>query len=206
MSTYKQLQDRVTAYLYNRTDLTTIIPTLINQAQRKLERENWNCMVDHATASMTESRISIPGSYINGISMQIVDSSTYYDVEHTDLATLRTQYHTSSTGMPEKYATDWGTSEFVFGPAPDKTYTLDYYYYKHLAVLSGDSDTNWWTLNAEELLVYGALIESEGYLADDQRITLWKAYYDDAYAKLRKQEKGEQFSGSLQAVSGDYVI
>ncbi len=207
MSTYAQLQDRVAAYLYNRTDLSTIIPTLINQAQRKLEREPWNCMVNHATAPLTESTVTMPTGYINAITMRVLNDSVYYDVEHTDLATLAKEYNTSQTGLPEKYATHWGdNNEFVFGPAPDATYTLDYYYYRHLAVLSGDSDTNWWTDNAEELLIYGALVESEAYIADDPRLPIWKAFYDDAYARLRKQEKREEFSGTRQGVSGDYVI
>ncbi len=206
MSTYAELQDRVAAFLYNRTDLTTIIPTLINQAQRKLEGEPWNCMVNHATAPLTESRISMPTNYISTIWMKVLDNGIYWDVEHTDLGTIGIEYPSPWTGLPQKFATDWARSEYVLAPAPDKTYTLDHYYYRHLDALSGDSDTNWWTTNAEELLVYGALIESESYIADDARLPIWKAFYDDSYGRLRRQEKNEQFSGTRQSVSGDYVI
>lgn len=206
MSTYKQLQDRVAAYLFNRTDLTTIIPTLINQAQRKLERENWNCMMEHKYTSASDSALVFPTDYKSVISFKVLNNGTYYDLEHTDLDDLINRYATSQTGVPECYASNHATSEFMFGPAPDTTYDFYLYYYKHLTALSGDSDTNWWTNNAEELLVYGALLESEAYIGTDDRLPVWKAFYDDTYQALRKSEKEEQFAGRPQYLSGDYVV
>ena len=206
MSTFAVLKTRV-ADILNRTDLTTPIPTWITQAQRKLERANWKCMQKHSTTTGADSRILMPTDYKETIWFKVVYGGAYYELEHTNLRDVLNRFPaTAQTGLPEVFATDNATSEFLLGPAPDTTYTFDLFYYCKLAALSQDTDTNWWTTNAEELLVYGALLEGSAYLVSDPRIPMWRDFYSETYAALRKSEADEEYSGSGLAVKADYVI
>jgi hypothetical protein len=47
-----------------------------------------------------------------------------------------------------------------------------------------DTPTNVVLDTYPELYLYGALIEAEPYLVDDQRIALWKGMYDDAVTRI----------------------
>lgn len=104
----------------------------------------------------------------------------------------------SGAGIP-RYIARSGDS-FIFGPYPGD-YTITGLYYKRLTSLNSTSNTtNWFTTNAPELLLYGALLEATPFLQDDARLATWGLFYKDAADSVMGSERQERWSGSTLAV------
>jgi hypothetical protein len=61
----------------------------------------------------------------------------------------------TDTALPEAY-TIWGTN-FQFGKTPDQSLTLNRNYYQYLADLSADADTNKFTDNHHQLVIFKSI-------------------------------------------------
>jgi hypothetical protein len=70
-------------------------------------------------------------------------------------------------------------------------------FYAYTDALVNTSDSNWWTLNTPELLIYGALLEAEPYMRDDARLAVWQGKYDKSMGKLLKAEHDSNASGGF---------
>lgn len=88
---------------------------------------------------------------------------------------------------PEFYA-DYNYSNWVFAPTPDAAYPMEVLYYELPPLLDEDTQTNWLTEYAPNLLLYGCLLEATPFVKDDQRVQLWQAYYDRALAALNGED------------------
>jgi hypothetical protein len=65
------------------------------------------------------------------------------------------------------------------------------------------TDPNWYITNAPQVLLYGSLIEAEPFLRNDERIQLWRSYYDEAVGLLKREALFEARSGGpLSARAG----
>lgn len=206
--TFADLKTKVADYI-KRTDLTSVVPTFIQIAQRKIERQyNFKYMEVRATTASSEAYLTLPARFKELIWFKVKDGNLYYDLNHTAPAHALSLYPdiVSNTGIPAYVATMTNQNEFLIRPTPDKSYTFDIYYYNYLAELSADGDTNWLTNNAWELLLYGAMIEAELYMHNDERVATWATLLSDAAAQLLKAEKLEQLSGSHLEMTSEYVI
>jgi len=68
-------------------------------------------------------------------------------------------------------------------------------YYQKVPSLSSNSD-NWLLLEAPDVYLYGALLHSAPYLAEDQRVAVWAQMYSAAVARLNEYSDNARFSGS----------
>lgn len=208
--TFGEMQALVSAYL-NRDDLSAYTGDFIVMAQRKIERKNYNCMKASVTGSLTDSNdnFAFPDGYKEAISLRIAESSsesaTQYRLRRNNFASMLVlfPFGASEKSRPVQFAANHTSGKFYVRPYPDKTwhYTLDYY--RYLAELSNPNDTNWWTLNAWEALLYGALLEAETFLMNDSRLVTWAQLYADALKAIRDAETMEGISGSHIVVNGD---
>ena len=55
---------------------------------------------------------------------------------------------------------------------------------------------NWLLLEAPDVYLYGALLHSAPYLADDQRVAVWAQLYGAAVQRLNEVSEDARFSGS----------
>lgn len=205
---FGDLKTKVADYI-KRTDLTAIVPTFIQIAQRKIERQhNFKYMEVRATTSSSEAYLTMPARFKELVWFKVKDGNLYYDLNHTTPAHALSLYPdiVSNTGIPAYVATMTNQNEFLIRPTPDKSYIFDIYYYNYLAELSADADTNWLTNNAWELLLYGAMAEAELYMYNDERAMAWITLLSDTADKLLKAEKLEQFSGSHLEMTSGYIV
>lgn len=87
------------------------------------------------------------------------------------------------------------------------SYTLNFFGYQYSPELDGVVyTTNWWTQNAWEVVLYGALIEAEPFIKNDEKAMTWKAFYDAGLKGLKESEIIEELSGSYQEVHSNYVV
>ena len=69
---------------------------------------------------------------------------------------------------------------------------------------SGTVTNNWLTLNAPDILLYGALMEAEPFIKNDERIPVWLQAYRDSVDKIQKADARDRHSGSAMRVRNIY--
>ena len=153
-----------------------------------------------ATLIAETNTIPIPTDFIDKISMSLIDGDTYYPpMDYMDSKKF-TEYNlvSSSINLGRPLAYMRIGDQFVFDRYADKNYLIDFYYYKKLPVLALDSDTNWWSLNAEQALLYATLVEAIPYLGDDPRGSIWFNKLITEMLKLQKEYRKDGMSTSRE--------
>jgi hypothetical protein len=86
--------------------------------------------------------------------------------------------------------------EVRFGPLPDSAYTVELWYYKKLAALSG-AVNSLFTSNPD-LYLYGTLAAATPFLKNDARVGLWEAQYASVRDQLNRSEEAGIRSSDMQ--------
>jgi hypothetical protein len=142
-----------------------------------------------STATVPASFLKARVFYLNGKSqVPLVVSS---------LEQLYSKYPRSgSSGIPKWIARD--DDNFVFGPVPSGSFTLNGTYYAKPPPMRDDGGgalAHYFIVNAPDLVLYGALMEAEPFLKNDARVALWSAKYAEALQDYRDSMKAQNFSG-----------
>jgi hypothetical protein len=74
-------------------------------------------------------------------------------------------------------------------------------YYARPVPLGADNPTNWFTENAQDLLMFGALCEAAPYMANDARIPVWEAKFGALMDDLGAEDDSEATSGPALSLS-----
>ena len=98
------------------------------------------------------------------------------------------QYLSESTpGQPLYYA-EYDFNHWNFAPAPDQSYPVEIIYYAEIQPLDESNQQNLWTAIAPQAMLYGTLLQAQGYLKALDKLPVWKSYYTDALAALKKED------------------
>jgi hypothetical protein len=195
----------------------------INQAQKRLERGvtivhdgqqhtimDFEHMLARAqtTINQGDSTVTLPfPDYkdFDNDGIKITDaSSVTYSMEKRDVLPLGLVFQSRPTlisRMPpiETVFTPDGfpAKEFDIWPQADQAYTLDIIVYQYSPSLDGVLyQSNWLTVNAPDVLLFGGLIEYASYYPGDARADEWKARWNDAVWTLYAAQSKEKYSGS----------
>jgi len=68
------------------------------------------------------------------------------------------------------------------------TDTLEILYYEQPRFLDNETQTNWLTEYAPDLLLYATLLEATPFLKNDERMQMWQATYDRAAQSLSGED------------------
>lgn len=192
---YNSLVTAVTDYLA-RSDLTPFIPNFIQNTEEKLYGTlRIRTMETALTGTIANGVLAVPADYLE-LKYIYLDSSPVVFLERTTPEIIYTKYR-SNSGRPLEIARE--ADNFIFGPTPDGSYDVAGIYYKKLTALSTSNTTNWFTANAPELLLYGALLEAQPFIRNDARIATWQTLFDQSYMRVDRQNKRERTSGSTLA-------
>jgi len=102
--------------------------------------------------------------------------------------------HLDTTGIPRYYR--HSENQFEFCPSPDGSYGVELLYYQRIPALSDSNTTNWLLTEAPDAYLYGALIHSAPYLADDQRTAVWAQIFGATMQRLNQSSDEAVYSGS----------
>lgn len=197
MATFKQIQDRVkTRVIDLPTAVTSEVNTLINAAIRTLERRHKFKVQEALTAQILTVAAqrtlatAVPTDYLEARGKPRLIFNTGRD--------QRLEWLSGRQAAWDRYghtdATEDGEPKALLDPEPDKegVRTFEVYpfpdgasdwsggeyrimipYWRTLATLSANNDTNWFTTNAEEYIV--AQASSEAFLLDwdEERAAVW---------------------------------
>ena len=197
ITSYATLKTAVADYLA-RDDLTTFVPNFIQNAENKLYR-TLNLRNEETALSVDiSSGVAAVPSDFKALKFAYYNSSPITLLRWTGIEELYNDYPTrSETGYPSVISREG--SNFVFGPvAIDGTAVLKGIYYAKLSALSDSNTTNWYTTNAPELLLYGALLESAPFIGADERMATWGQLYQSCLETVKQENTAAEYSmGSL---------
>lgn len=188
------------------TAITTLTPSFVNRAVRKLQQKhNFKVMeseVAYTTTALTRVLGSRPSDwkesrgkpyyvYNTGGMREIV-----YAPSKADALAAFGNNVSFNYGSPRAVWEDDLPGEFQIYPYPDGLsdyangeYRLTLPYWKYLGNLIAESDINWFTSNAEQWIIYKAV--SEGFFAneDESRAQMWEARANKEYADVLLADK-----------------
>ena len=196
ISNYTELQTAVANWL-DRDDLTNRIPEFISLCEARFNRtlriramETLDESVDTVAGTST---IALPTGYIQMRDIHLI-ADPLVQLQYVTPEIYNRIYAGSSSGKPQVYTII--ANNIKFGPTPDVVYDVSMLYYKKFDALSDSSPTNWVITNAPDVYLYGALLEAEPFLMNDQRIQLWATALTESMTKIQEQDQKDRHSGS----------
>ena len=198
IGTYAQLQTEIANWL-DRTDLTSQIPTFIELAEASFNRtiRAPDMITKNDSYSISGQYNTLPSDTLEIIRI-VVDVQPVIVLEYLtpqDLSELRGEL--TGTGKPYYFTLVGGSSnQLEVLRSPAQTYTSSIIYYTRIPALTDSATTNWLLTANPDIYLFGALVEAEPYLKNDERMPLWTNRLDKALTTLRLQGERELHSGS----------
>jgi len=207
LSTFTELKDAVADWL-DRSDLTARIPDFIALAEARISRELRIRPMEVRSIMYTSSGqkyFNLPGGYLQMRNIQLNTNPTQ-PLEYITPEMLDRLYGSNTTGKPRAYTLIG--DEIQLSPIPDAAYELEMAFYEKFTALgdgtSGTVTTNYLTKNAPDVLLYGALMEAEPFIKNDERIPVWLNGYSNAIENLQKADQKDRHSGSAMRIRNIY--
>lgn len=180
------------------TQVTSFVDMGIRRIQRKLRIPSMEKVIIHTSDGT--GIIPVPTDFLEMISMATSDTTTHRKLIKIDLQTVLDYGVTNDYPMYYYRA----GSEWFLGPRPYQGTQISINYYRDFSDLTNDTDTNWLTLAAPDLVAYAALTYSSDHFLDD-RLQLFESRYSGIIEDLMDQAKlDEAQNASISARSLDY--
>lgn len=198
MSTYSDLQSRIADDI-NRSDLTSQIQQCILLAiqQYKNERFWFNETSATATTTTSSAQVGAPSDILRIDHLYIVVSGHNIELLQTDLGSV-IEYRPTTNGRPRSFC--YYRNQFELDRLADQAYTLNLYYLKELTALASGTDSNGWTTDGEDLIVFHA--EKKLYanvIKDQAKAAVAAAQEREALAAMRSLAMARTTTGYTKA-------
>ena len=102
------------------------------------------------------------------------------------------QYQSESANGQPLYYADYDYSNWNFAPKPDQEYPVEIIYYSEIQPLDAQNQQNLFTSIAPQAMLYGTLVQAQGYLKALDKLPVWRQYYADALAALKKEDNARR--------------
>ena len=97
----------------------------------------------------------------------------------------------SSSGVPLYYA-EYDYNNWNFAPLPDASYPVEIIYYSEIQPLDSQNQQNLFTRECPQAMLFGTLLQAQGYLKALDKLPVWKQYYTDSLAALKKEDSSRR--------------
>ena len=199
ISTYSELQTAVANWL-DRDDLTDRIPEFIALAEARFNRVlRLRSMEAKYTADTVagQRNLALPTGYIQMRNFQ-VNTSPLTTLSYVTPEIYDRVWGGSTSGTPKFYTIL--ANEVSFGPIPGSVMEVEMLFYKKFDNLSVSATTNSLLTDSPDLYLYGAMLEAEPFIMNDERVPLWAAALDRAVSDMQEQDNKDRHSGSALRV------
>ena len=195
ISNYTELKTAVANWL-DRDDLTDRIPEFIALAEAKFNRTlRLRSMEAKYTANTVAAQrnLALPTGYIQMRNFQ-VNTSPLTTLSYVTPEIYDRLWGGSTSGIPKFYTIL--ANEISLGPIPASVVEVEMLFYKNFENLSSTVATNWLITNAPDAYLYGAMMQAEPFIMNDERVALWGASLSKAIQELQEQDNKDRHSGS----------
>jgi hypothetical protein len=174
----------------NDPDFVAQIPNLIALAEASIAAELKTYMqLIVVETSLAENQVVLnkPARWRKTISMKINGKPVM--LRSQDYVA---QYLSESDNNVPLYYAEYDFNNWNFAPSPDQEYPVEIIYYAEIQPLDGANQQNLWTAIAPQAMLYGALVQAQGYLKALDKLPMWKGYYTEAIAALKKEDNARR--------------
>jgi hypothetical protein len=197
ITNYSTLQTAIADFL-NRDDLTAVIPTFIQLAEAQMNREIRHLKMEQRSSgqqSAGDQYMQVPNDWLETIRFTLTASGTsaLTLASRAAIADIRAKNEDVSTRLPYYYCHADG--QFELYPTPSEDTDFELLYYQKIPDLATNS-TNWLLTDAPDVYLYGALLHSAPYLAEDARVAVWAQMYSAAVQNVNNASEQARYSGS----------
>ena len=188
--TYTTLKTAIQDYLQTtETSFVTNLPTFITQAEERILRTvQLPDFRKNVTGTLTsgDQYLAMPSDFLSQYSLAI-DNTGYEYLLFKDANFIRESFPSSTAQGVPKYYGIFDDANFIIGPTPNANFDVELHYlYKPASITTDSSGTSWLGTNAENALLYGALIEAYVYLkGDPDMMSLYQSKFDESLAQLK---------------------
>ena len=195
--TFASLQNDVRSYLERGASVVTDplvyaqIPSLINFAERRISRDLKIQGFQTVVVTNLQAGVAVlakPDRWRETISMNIgtgTGSNTRVQLFSRAYEYVRSYWPNDTlTDEPVFYA-DYNYTNWIIAPTPVSAYPIEILYYELPVLLDDNTQTNWLTQYAPNLLLYATLLEATPFLKNDERIPVWQAMYQSSAQALQ---------------------
>lgn len=186
--TYDSLVEDVITYSErNDASFVSQIPRLIMLTEQSIAAEIKTLMqlnVVNTTLTATDPVLQKPARWRKTISMKINGQPVLN--RSMDYVT---QFQTESDNGQPLYYGDYDYDHWALAPIPNSAYPLQIIYYSRIQPLDVENQENLLTREAPQALLYGTLLQAQGFLKSLDKIQVWKTYYNDAIAALKGEDQ-----------------
>lgn len=186
---YSTLRAAVADFL-NRDDLANTIPTFIDLAHARLQRDVRHWRGERRSNSDIDTRFTtLPTDYLEMTRLHIIGHNALQLVTQDQIQQWR-----DMIGTPRYYSVTGGQIEVA--PVPAEAARAEMAYYTVLPNLELNG-TNWLIEIAPDAYLYGTLLQTAPYLAEDQRVATWAALYESAVNGVNIDGRKGRWPGKL---------
>jgi hypothetical protein len=185
--TYDNLVQDVINYM-ERTDVGFIaqIPSLIGLAESAIAAELKTFLqltVVETTLATNQTVLQKPARWRKTVSMKVNGQPIL--LRSQDYVA---QYQSESANGQPLYYADYDYNNWAIAPKPDQSYPVEIIYYSLIQPLDSTNQQNLFTRECPQAMLFGTLLQAQGYLKAIDKLPIWKQYYDDALAALKKED------------------
>jgi hypothetical protein len=145
-----------------------------------------------STATLTTGNNDLPSDFLSMRAIYVDD----YELQGMTPTGLVRRYG-ATTGVPCHYTiVDSNPRKIRLGPQPAQDIAVTIVYHAKLVGVDENNSDNWLLNEHPDLYLYGTLLAAEAYLANDNRLPIWKSAYDEALSELDMAGNNDRFGAS----------
>ena len=107
------------------------------------------------------------------------------------------QYQSESDPSVPLYYAEYDYNNWAFAPAPDQDYPVEIIYYSEIQPLDESNQQNLFTREAPQAMLFGTLLQAQGYLKALDKLPVWKSYYTDCLAAIKKEDNSRRIDRNV---------
>lgn len=190
--TYSSLITDLQAYL-ERYDATVLnqTPRFIMLAENRMASELKNLGEQiPVTGNLTLHGPTLPkpAYWRNTISMNIIVGTQRVPLLPRLYEYCRNFWPNQAAYSQPRFYCDYDYSNLLITPTPDQAYSFEMLYFARITPLDSSHQTNWFTDNAPQLLMYACLIEAQTFLRNWDQVAQWQELYDRSMQALLHEQ------------------
>lgn len=185
--TYDSLVLNVQQYMErNDADFVAQIPSLIALAESRVAAELKTYLqltVVETNLAVNQDVLAKPARWRKTVSMKVNGQPVLMRSQD-----YIAQYQAESANGRPLYYGEYDYNNWNFAPKPDAIYPVEIIYYSEIQPLDDENQQNLFTRETPQLMLYGTLLAAQGYLKALDKLPVWKSYYDDTLAAIKKED------------------
>lgn len=188
--TYDSLVQDVIRYSErNDTSFVEQIPRLIAMAEQEIAAQVktlWELNVVETTliSGSQGATLTKPARWRKTVSMKI-NGEPVLKRSQEYVAQYQSEF---PQGKPKYYA-DYDYNHWNLAPIPDDDYQVEIIYFSRIQPLDATNQENLITREAPQALLFGTLLQAQGYLKSPDKLQIWKQMYDTTMAALKAENE-----------------